>query len=281
MTDLYESIRTVSGETGVDARFILAVALQESIACVRAPTTANGVRNPGIMQDHNGEATCNEGGVVLNPCPKEKIYQMIKDGVAGTPYGDGLKQTLAQGGGNWFAAARIYNSGSIDPSGRLEAGGATHCYSSDIANRLIGWRSSQKTCTYDGAPPPPFAVREEMEGVRHRDSASSPASQSQKETMEPQQAMQNVPEVPPMVQDIEAQEVSVQQEKNGRATANKKAPGVTNDCAQYYNVAEGDFCNVVSEKFDTTFDELRKLNTQLDEKCTNLWLGYDYCVKGL
>jgi hypothetical protein len=36
----------------------------------------------------------------------------------------------------FYKAAIIYNTGAIAQSGNLEDGGATHCYASDIANRL-------------------------------------------------------------------------------------------------------------------------------------------------
>ena len=44
------AIQQVSGETGVDTRFILAIVMQESKGCVRAPTTDNGVVNPGTTE---------------------------------------------------------------------------------------------------------------------------------------------------------------------------------------------------------------------------------------
>lgn len=47
---IYDSIQTVASETKLDHRFILAVIIQESGGCVRAPTSNYGVRNPGIMQ---------------------------------------------------------------------------------------------------------------------------------------------------------------------------------------------------------------------------------------
>jgi hypothetical protein len=43
----------------------------------------------------------------------------------------------------------MYNSGSINPSGDLGRGVATHCYVSDIANRLLGWVFTKSTCTLD------------------------------------------------------------------------------------------------------------------------------------
>jgi hypothetical protein len=30
--------------------------------------------------------------------------------------------------------------------------------------------------------------------------------------------------------------------------------------------------------FGTTFTQLQVLNTELDSDCSNLWLGYAYCV---
>ncbi|KAM3535658.1 hypothetical protein MY4038_001137 [Beauveria bassiana] len=144
--DVKSAIEEVSKSSGVDARFILAVVMQESNGCVRAPTTANGVTNPGLMQSHNGANSCWN----VNPCPKSTIKGMIEDGVNGTADGDGLKQLLAKAGGSgaatYYRAARMYNSGSIDPSGDLEKGIATHCYSSDIANRLVGWSAGVGGC---------------------------------------------------------------------------------------------------------------------------------------
>ena len=128
--------------------------MQESGGCVRAPTSNYGVSNPGLMQDHNGEASCNDGQEVQDPCPIEEIKQMIEDGTAGTPWGDGLAQCInaadADDVSAFYKAARIYNSGSIAGSGDLGDGVATHCYASDIANRLTGWVKSERICYLDG-----------------------------------------------------------------------------------------------------------------------------------
>lgn len=149
--DLKSAIQDVASSTGVDARFILAVVMQESKGCVRAPTTAYSHANPGLMQSHEGEGSCNGAdGNVQNPCPQDEITQQIEDGTAGTSAGDGLKQLLGQTGASdvskYYKAARMYNSGSIDPSGDLGKGVATHCYASDIANRLTGWVKATTTC---------------------------------------------------------------------------------------------------------------------------------------
>ena len=114
------------------------------------------------MQDHCGNNNC--WGV--DPCPAETIYGMLQDGVGGTAAGDGLAgimDELASGNvtvdimaGNvtsqsqlYYRAARMYNSGSVDPSGDLGLGVATHCYASDIANRLMGWVFAPTACTLD------------------------------------------------------------------------------------------------------------------------------------
>lgn len=143
--DLKQAIQSVSKSSGVDARFILAVVMQESGGCVRAPTTNYGVTNPGLMQSHDGAHSCYN----INPCPSSQILGMVKDGVTGTSSGQGLKQILATAGSNvsqYYKASRIYNSGSIAATGLLQDGIATRCYASDIANRLIGWSSGVGAC---------------------------------------------------------------------------------------------------------------------------------------
>lgn len=77
--------------------------------------------------------------------------------VAGTADGHGFAEDInAQSdfSGNevaeaYYRASRLYNSGAIDPSNDLEKGSATHCYVSDIANRLMGWTDAAHGCTLD------------------------------------------------------------------------------------------------------------------------------------
>ncbi|KAG5992160.1 hypothetical protein E4U54_003724 [Claviceps lovelessii] len=143
-----KAIETVSKSSGVDKRFILAVIMQESSGCVRVPTTSYGVTNPGLMQSHNGAHSCAN----KTPCPDDQILGMVKDGTMGTSSGDGLQQLLAGAGdgvSRYYKAARKYNSGSIAATGALQDGIATHCYASDIANRLVGWSAGVGTCSYN------------------------------------------------------------------------------------------------------------------------------------
>ena len=77
---------------------------------------------------------------------------MCEDGVVGTTKGLGLSQIAAQmgygvsGAQKWYEVARVYNSGSMAPDGNLGEDGATDCYCSDIANRLIGWTEGESQC---------------------------------------------------------------------------------------------------------------------------------------
>ncbi|KAI0467606.1 putative muramidase [Xylaria cf. heliscus] len=150
ISHIKDAIKQVSSETGVKSRFILLIMMQESKGCVRVPTTNNGVVNPGLLQSHNGSGSC--AGV--NPCPKAQIVQMIRDGVAGTSSGDGLKQLLTKTVAHYgsyqpaayYAAARLYNSGSVDYK-HLENGfTSVGCYASDVANRATGWTLAASSC---------------------------------------------------------------------------------------------------------------------------------------
>ena len=149
ISDIKSAIQSTASSSGLDSRFILAIMMQESNGCVRVQTTDNGVRNPGLMQSHNGDGTCWNNGVGTNPCPSSEITSMIQNGVEGTPSGDGLKQCVSQsnsaGSQSYYQAAVIYNSGNL-PS-NLDDNTATPCYASDVANRLMGWFSGTSTCT--------------------------------------------------------------------------------------------------------------------------------------
>jgi hypothetical protein len=79
VTLVHDGIQQIAQSTGVDSRFILAIIMQESGGCVRAPTTNYGVTNPGLMQSHDGPGSCNSGSL-QNPCPEKEVNQMITDG---------------------------------------------------------------------------------------------------------------------------------------------------------------------------------------------------------
>lgn len=90
-------------------------------------------------------------GIVQTPCPDSEIQQMIRDGTQGTSSGDGLQQIYAQqgqtGAAGYYRTSRIYNGGSLAASGLLQDGCCTPSYSSDVANRLVGWTTGPRTFT--------------------------------------------------------------------------------------------------------------------------------------
>ena len=129
-----QAIETVAKESNVDRRVILCTIMQESQGNVHVPTTISPdgtVRNPGLMQTHNGVEFDASNA-------KGSILQMVRDGVEGTKFGDGLTQLLARYDNNIYEALRGYNSGSVDKSNLSNGLGATNSYVSDIANRLTG-----------------------------------------------------------------------------------------------------------------------------------------------
>ncbi|KAG6003536.1 hypothetical protein E4U43_000902 [Claviceps pusilla] len=153
---VYDGIQRAAMASGVDHRFILAIMMEESRGCVRSPTVDYGARRPGLMQDHNGHATCNEKGVVQYPCPADMIDEMILEAVSGTRTGEGLAGCLNQVAtgdvSDFYKAARVYNSGFISPTLQLKDGPKRHCYASNIANRLTGWIEAPSKCTCDIDP---------------------------------------------------------------------------------------------------------------------------------
>ncbi|KAK5046797.1 hypothetical protein LTR84_007151 [Exophiala bonariae] len=157
--DLKDAINSVAHESRVDHRFILAAVMQETKGCVRAATSVSpdGIRNPGLLQSFKGTFSCNDNGKVQTPCPRDQILGMITDGVGGTADGHGFASDInaqkevkdIEYAEAYYRGARLYNSGAIDDSNDLGKGSATHCYASDIANRLVGWTDSESTCNLD------------------------------------------------------------------------------------------------------------------------------------
>lgn len=153
IAQIKKALDDVSKEAGIDKRVGLALMMQESKGCVRVGTTAVEVKNPGLLQSHEG-VNC----IGKTPCPEATIRQMFKDGLEGTKSGDGLKQTIAaaqkqlnaKGAQAVYGGARKYNSGSIKTGDLNFRFSATACYASDIANRLTGWIASPSKCKLDG-----------------------------------------------------------------------------------------------------------------------------------
>ena len=95
--------------------------------------------------------------MVVSRVPSCGTHPIDCDLVGGTDAGHGFAPDINQQAEitnigyaeAYYRAARLYNSGEIDPSGDLGKGSATHCYASDIANRLVGWTDSEHGCTLD------------------------------------------------------------------------------------------------------------------------------------
>ena len=305
INDMYNSIQSVASSTGIDSRFIFAIVMQESNGCVRAPTTNYGVRNPGLMQSHNGAGTCNDGSV-QDPCPTSEITQMIQDGSAGTSSGDGLKQCLAETSASdvsmYYKAARIYNSGSIDASGNLGAGIATHCYASDIANRLTGWFSGPSGCDpgtiADLTGTAAAASTQSPDESPATTTTSGPSVETSSPALVTSVASSNPTYAPTPTTSSMASQTAVASSiatiaptsttsatttsaTAASTTSSSSAqvyPGATSTCQQWYTVQPGDYCIIVEQKFGISMAQLMSWNSGLDVDCSNLWLAYQYCV---
>ncbi|CAI7574801.1 unnamed protein product [Penicillium glandicola] len=329
-SDINTSIKSVASETGIDARFILAIVMQESKGCVRVQSTNNGVENTGLMQSHAGEGTCNTDGSTTTPCPSSMIKQMIEDGTAGTSEGDGLKQCYAAQTGaeatKYYRAARTYNSGSVDASGNLGAGGATHCYASDIANRVCGWAGSVTECVESTIASITSGLESALDSIESTSSSTTSTTTAAEQPTETAETIQNsssaaveVAQTTETAQPVETSSAasseitSVASTWTANANVNvvaqthtptpswttKSAPAATtapaatssssttapiypyanSSCQKYYTVTAGDFCEKVTEAVGISFSDLRTLNAGLDAQCTDLWLGYQYCIK--
>lgn len=293
------SINTIASSSSVDPRFILAIIMQESNGCVRVPTTNYGVTNPGLMQSHDGTGTCNDGSNVLNPCPQAQILQMVKDGTEGTAAGDGLKQCLAQEGGlgdvtAYYKAARCYNSGSVAPSGNLGQGIATHCYVSDIANRLLGWSLGASHCN-DGTVGSLTSSSWSGTSDSGSSSGSSPSPAPEPTTVVPEPTSTSEPAPVTVTPAVPTQTiVPSPAEPTTTPAAPTTAtpvpaptpsstvpiyPYAVSTCQQYDTVVAGDYCDKVDSEFGISLAQLQAWNPGLDSVCSNLWKGYQYCVK--
>lgn len=56
------------------------------------------------------------------------------------------------------------------------------------------------------------------------------------------------------------------------------APGLVSNCDRCYTVVSGDYCYAVAQKTGITLSQLYLWNPSLTSDCTNLQLGYNYCV---
>lgn len=252
--------------------FILAIVVQESKGCVRAPTTRWGHDNPGLMQSAQGKGTCNPNGSPISPCSDATIRQMIHDGTNG----DGLETTLTQcvadagttDDSKWYKAARLYNAGRITDNNL--GIGPTPCYASDIANRLtspFNWSPCDNAVIgslagAQGSVAEPNNTPVEPEPTPISDAPTSTASAAISTTPAPTVTPTPVPGV------------FAETPIAGSVKPDLVIDGAAAGCTKYYTPKSGDTCASAPVEFAT----LRQLNTGLNAECTNLWAGYGYCI---
>ncbi|KAL7628067.1 hypothetical protein AAE478_002263 [Parahypoxylon ruwenzoriense] len=56
------------------------------------------------------------------------------------------------------------------------------------------------------------------------------------------------------------------------------AGGMVSNCAKCYKVVEGDYCLLVAGKNGISLGDFYAWNPSVDATCSNLQLGYNYCV---
>ncbi|KAJ4986791.1 hypothetical protein SVAN01_07718 [Stagonosporopsis vannaccii] len=267
-----DSIVAESDASGIPKEFILAIVVQESKGCVRAPTTRWSHDNPGLMQSAQGKGTCNPSGIPISPCSDATIRQMIHDGTDG----DGLETTLTQcvadagttDDSKWYKAARLYNAGRITDNNL--GIGPTPCYASDIANRLtspFNWSpcdnaviGSLASAQGSVSEPNDAPVEPESAPTSAAPASTAPAASPHSPTSTP---------TPIPVPGVFAENPNADSAKPELII-----DGAATGCTNYYTPKSGDTCASAPVDFGT----LRELNTGLNAECTNLWAGYAYCI---
>ncbi|KAH6612106.1 hypothetical protein C7974DRAFT_91334 [Boeremia exigua] len=261
MKALKDSIIGESNASGIPKEFILAIVIQESKGCVRAPTTRWGHENPGLMQSAQGKGTCNPSGSPVSPCSNDVIRQMIHDGTDG----DGLETTLTQcvadagttDDSKWYKAARLYNAGRITDNNL--GIGPTPCYASDIANRL--------TSPFNWSPCD-NAVIGSLASAQGTVAEVNDVPNQAAPTSTPPAAHSATPTPPPVPG------VFAETPQTGSAKPDLIIDGAAAKCTKYFTPKSGDTCASAPVDFAT----LRQLNTNLNSECTNLWASYAYCI---
>lgn len=313
--DIKTAIGEVSKESGLDARYILAIVMQESNGCVRVKTTDNGVINPGLMQSHNGKSSCNDasGTNPISPCPYEQIHGMISDGTTGPGGLHACFEEYKAGDDSttYYKAARCYNSGKVAASGNLGDGiTSTACYVTDVVNRLVGWATGPSNCNSGDIA---SLTSVSWDGQTDSDSGSSGSSGSSGETStststpaatetfapstivpavqtaQPTAASSPAPTTTeaPAAPTTTAAPTVVPSSAPVPAPSSSLAPGgnyglypyASKSCQQYYTVEANDYCRKIEVQYGISSSDFQSLNPGLDNTCSNLWKGYQYCIK--
>lgn len=59
------------------------------------------------------------------------------------------------------------------------------------------------------------------------------------------------------------------------------ATGTNTNCAQFYKVVSGDYCNTVALKYGISLSDFLFLNPEVFSNCTNLYADESYCVEAV
>ncbi|KAI4943689.1 hypothetical protein J4E86_009654 [Alternaria arbusti] len=251
-----DSIESESVASGVPKELILAIMMQESKGCVRAPTTASDAPNPGLMQGA-GTASCH----TISPCPANVIHDMIHEGTTGEGLRLSLKKALdafsaTPDDSKYYKAARLYNSGDQVTDPNLGQG-ATACYASDIANRLIE-PFGDSSCDNNAVASLTQTAGRETVNNNNENNDDQQLDLEQHQTVNEQPAPKD----------------------NGNAQSadsgvlDTTITGAVDGCTKYYTPSDGSTCEAAPVPLAT----LRQINSQLSEDCSNLWAGYGYCI---
>jgi hypothetical protein len=256
-----DSIESESEVSGVPKEFILAIMMQESKGCVRAPTSKSDTHNPGLMQGA-GTTTCHPlGQSPISPCSANDIRAMIHEGTAGEGLRTSLKESLSAfstttDDSKYYIAARRYNSGSQVTNPNL-GHSATACYASDIANRLIK-PFGQSSCNNNAVAGLTMTKGREINYGENDDSGNQKIDLDQHQTDHKQAT-------PNEASDVEAGDSGI---------LDTNVTGAADGCTRYYTPTEGATC----ESAPIAFAKLRQLNSKLKDDYSNLWAGYQYCM---
>ncbi|CAN9103188.1 unnamed protein product [Alternaria alternata] len=256
-----KAIESESEVSGVPKEFILAIMMQESKGCVRAPTSESDAHNPGLMQGA-GTTTCHPvGQSSISPCPANDIRAMIHEGTAGEGLRTSLKESLVAfstttDDSKYYKAARRYNSGSQVTNPNL-GHSATACYASDIANRLIK-PFGESSC--DNNAVAGLTMTEGREGsYGDNNNVGNQKIDLDQHHTDNKQAASNE------ASDVETGDCGI---------LDTNITGAADGCTRYYTPKEGATC----ESAPIAFAKLRQLNPKLKDDCSNLWAGYQYCM---
>ncbi|KAI9368307.1 hypothetical protein BJX61DRAFT_546657 [Aspergillus egyptiacus] len=55
-------------------------------------------------------------------------------------------------------------------------------------------------------------------------------------------------------------------------------PGIAENCDAFYLISSGDQCDSIASRHSIIIDQLKSWNGEINDNCSNLWLGYYICV---